>query len=446
MPENEVDESKYLPEYRLRCYSDDDLSSYNLTFPVNVSPMISVVIPIFNQLRHTLNCLESIKRHLPKASIEILVVDDCSSDRSEEVLSKIHGIKYIKNPENLKFLRSCNRAVDYAEGEYIFLLNNDTVVTNGWLDELLLVHEKKADAGLVGSKLIYPDGRLQEAGGIVFSDASGWNYGREDNPSRPQYNYLKEVDYVSGAAILFARQLFLDLGKFDEHFAPAYYEETDLAFQIRKHGKKVYFQPESIVIHYEGVSNGTNLDAGVKKHQVKNKVKFLEKWKNQLDAEHLPGSEHLFRARDRSSRKKALIMLVDDSISLSDESFDLESIMNKLVYEGLQVKCVIDPAKITDKKNRFQRKGVEVISFDEWQQYRLHCEFGRCELSDFDWIIFVGGKGFVQTILESSAKKVSYLGTSEDYKKIEKILSGKIKALRFYELNKKGLKSLVDSV
>ena len=145
-----------------------------------------------------------------------------------------------------------------ARGDYVLFLNNDTLVTAGWLDALVRCIEEAPHAGLVGAKLIYPDGRLQEAGGIVFADGSGWNYGRFDDPADPRYNFRREADYCSGAAILLRRDLFLQLGRFDARYAPAYYEDTDLAFAVRAAGKKVFYEPRAMVIHFEGITSGTD--------------------------------------------------------------------------------------------------------------------------------------------------------------------------------------------
>jgi len=153
---------------------EKNINLKGLRFPIFDSIEVSIIIPCYGDLPHTAACLKSIANHFPVAATEIIVVDDCSADEEIDNLQSIPGLIYRKNTQNMGFLRSCNQAVSLAKGKYICLLNNDTQVTAGWLDALYDVFKQKTDAGLVGSKLLYPDGHLQEAGGIIWNDGNGY--------------------------------------------------------------------------------------------------------------------------------------------------------------------------------------------------------------------------------------------------------------------------------
>lgn len=280
-----------------------------LHVPTSPKPTVTIVIPVYNQFSYTYACLKSIALNSGNVAFEVIIADDCSDDLTTNISDIVSGIKVVRNKTNLRFLKNCNHAAKHAQGKYIFFLNNDTQVQKDWLQPLITLIESKDDIGMVGSKLIYPDGRLQEAGGIVWNDASAWNYGHLQDPADPEYNYVKEADYISGAAIMIRTDLWKKLGGFDEYFAPAYYEDTDLAFQVRKAGYKVMFQPKSVIIHFEGVSNGTNLSEGQKAHQVANQKKFYEKWKDVLEREQDPNGQNVFKAKDRSQRRKHLLVV-----------------------------------------------------------------------------------------------------------------------------------------
>jgi len=284
--------------------------NYNkIIFPKYEYPKVSIIIPVYNQWHYTYACLNSIFANTKDVSYEIIIADDMSTDETVRAVEWIENVKIIRDGQNRGFLLNCNHASQYANGDYLFFLNNDTQVQEGWLSSLLDVMERDPSVGLVGSKLIYPDGRQQEAGGIIWKDASGWNYGRLDDPEKPEYNYVKEVDYISGAAILIRTSLWNQIGGFDKRFVPAYYEDSDLAFEVRRRGYKVIFQPRSVVIHFEGVSHGTDTSSGIKSYQLDNQRKFADKWKETLEREHFSNAEHVFLARDRSRGRKTILVV-----------------------------------------------------------------------------------------------------------------------------------------
>ena len=189
-------------------------------FPVRDSVDVSIVIPVFNHWQSTLTCLESIAELTNEPSFEVIVVDDRSSDETPELLEHIDGVVTLRNEQTLGFVGSCNRGAAAARGTFLVFLSNNSVVTLGWLDALLRTFRTIPGTGLAGAKLVYPDGRLQEAGCVIWHDANGWSYGKYDDAGHPGYNFAREVDYCSGACVMVPRSLFWDLGGFDIRYAP----------------------------------------------------------------------------------------------------------------------------------------------------------------------------------------------------------------------------------
>jgi len=346
-------------------------SWYELDFPRVEEPEVSIIIPAFNKSIYTFNCIKSILQNQGEIPFEVIVVDDASRDDTREMMEGMNGVVYVRSEENKGFVVSCNLGAEKARGNYLVFLNNDTTVTEGWLDALVDTFKQFRDAGLVGAKLVYPDGRLQEAGGIVFSDASGMNFGKWDDPDLPEYNYVRQVDYCSGAAMAISKDLFFKVGGLDTRYSPAYYEDTDLAMEVRRLGYKVFYQPFSVVVHHEGVTAGTDTSQGVKRYQEVNRGKFFEKWKEVLKKEHLPPGAPLFLSRERVSEGRLLV--IDHYVPTPDKdsgSLRLFSIIEILVESGWKV--ILWPDNLARSEpyvHKLQNMGVEVYygpcSFEE---------------------------------------------------------------------------------
>ena len=304
-----------------------------LEFPAVEQPLVSIIIPVYNQFHYTYACLKSILENTQDVSYEIIIADDVSNDKTVDIQTIVNNIIVVRNEKNLRFLLNCNHAAKYAKGKYIHFLNNDTQVQAGWLSSLVQLIESDEKIGMVGSKLVYPDGRLQEAGGILWNDGSAWNYGNGADPAAPEYNYVKDADYISGASIMLSKALWNELGGFDEYFAPAYCEDSDLAFSVRKAGYRVVYQPKSVVVHFEGVSNGKDVSSGLKAYQVENGKKLYDKWRNVLQTEHFNNAENVFIARDKSKNKKC-ILIVDHYVPHYDKDAG-----SKTVYQYVKMFC-----------------------------------------------------------------------------------------------------------
>jgi O-antigen biosynthesis protein len=333
-----------------------------IEFPVHTQVEISVIIPVFNQLRFTQACLASLQEHQGAERFEVIVLDDCSTDGTAEVVPRLPGVVYLRNEMNSGFIASCNHGAEKARGKYLVFLNNDTLVKPGWLTALLDTFAEESRAGIVGSKLLYPNGRLQEAGGIIWRDASGWNYGKFDDPKKPEYNYLREVDYCSAAALMIPKSLFTSVGGFDSRYAPAYYEDTDLAFKVRRAGYKVLYQPLSEVIHYEGATGGTDLTSGTKKHQDINRSTFAETWAAELKTKPTNGDSAFLHQAPRGRKN---ILVIDHHVPKPDHdsgSLRMFQILTLLHQLGHRVTFIADNlANISPYAGELQKRGIEVV-------------------------------------------------------------------------------------
>jgi len=331
-------------------------------------PDCSIVIPVFNNGALTYSCLRALLLAKVTTTFEVIAVDNGSTDSAPEVLDEFSKcITLITNEHNRGFVDACNQGAAGARGEFLVFLNNDTRVTDGWLDRLRETAEDFDNVGAVGGKLLFPDNTIQEAGGIIFNDGSGVNYGKWDDPDALDYNFMRDVDYSSAACLLVRRDLFESLGGFDRRYAPAFYEDTDLCFGLRNLGKRVVYQPRCEVFHHEGATAGVDLDLGYKRFQKINHAKFLEKWQSALALQKAPSSRNLPAARDR--RNGPRIVVFDAQLPSFDRdsgSLRIFSIVKALSRLGYRVTFVLRRKARFDEYGRaLGGIGVRVVAEDD---------------------------------------------------------------------------------
>lgn len=245
---------------------------------------VSIIIPTINESQVLVECLASIANAAtPDISIEVIVVDNASTDAVYTALQHHKNIKYVRFEENVGFGNACNAGADAARGKYLFFLNNDAQIAPGCLERLIAT-QKSTKAGIVGPKLLSFDGRLQEAGCLLNLDGTGSLIGYAQNPNTPRYNYQRRVDHVSGAAILMLRSLFKELKGFDPVYAPAYCEDADLSLKVRTSGLDIIYDPVAVVAHHlSKTSNASSDKARTKKQRIaRNRQTLVQKWNGTL--------------------------------------------------------------------------------------------------------------------------------------------------------------------
>lgn len=382
----------------------------SIVFPKYKEPLVSIIIPVFNQFDYTMNCLESIKQNIGEIPFEIIIADDCSTDETKNIKNKVSNITVIRNDENLGFIKNCNNAAKLAKGKYLYFLNNDTEVQKDWLKELLYVYDNFQNVGAVGSKLCYSNGELQEYGTYIYKDFL-FQYPKQFYNNRC-LNYVTECGYASGCSNLTPKEIFDKVGGFDEMFAPAYYDDPDYAFKLKKIGLKSYINPLSLVVHYEKVSySQKKLDL-----QERNKQIFINKWRNELENKaifnkvKLPFSDKL---------RPKTILIIDDFLPQFDKHAGGKTIFQFLQLfkkSGSELQIKFCPACSESREEPYEsilnRMGIEIINVTNLKEYI------NCYSSIIDYV-FISRPDIAMTYLPEVLKykniKVLYYGHDLHY-------------------------------
>jgi GT2 family glycosyltransferase len=323
--------------------------------------MVSVIIPAYKQAQYTFSCLESLASCETTLPFEVVVVDNASNDETNQVLARMENLVVQRNERNLGFGEACNQGAVVARGEYVCFLNNDTLVTPGLLTILVDTIRRNPEWGAVGAKLIHANGKLQEAGSVLWADGSGIGYGRGQDPAGAEFEYLREVDYCSAACLLMSRSLFRTLGGFDVRYLPAYYEDADLCMSVREAGYRVIFQPRASVIHMEFGSSDPERAVDL---QLRNRDKFIAKWRHRVRFLPATSSQELLLSRDRRPGKR--LLMADDRVpeaSMGSGFPRARAMLDALASLGYVVTFLplADPAPHEPATGQLQQDGVEIL-------------------------------------------------------------------------------------
>ena len=224
-------------------------------------PLCSIVIPVFNRAQFTKVCLLAIEKSIlaDQLPYEVIVVDNGSTDETPELLSTWSSsrgnARVVSMGQNVGFAGACNEGARLARGHYVVLLNNDTLPIPGWLEKMVALAEKEPQVGIVGSKLLFPDGRIQHIGVVFDENKNPRHIYRGFTAEIPPASICREYQAVTGACLLVRGDLYWSVGGMDETYDNSC-EDVDLCLKVRARGYRVLVCADSVVYHFESISEG----------------------------------------------------------------------------------------------------------------------------------------------------------------------------------------------
>jgi GT2 family glycosyltransferase len=359
-----------------------------LRFPQPTAPDVSILLVLYNQADLTFACLGSILETLAAGSLsfEVVIVDNHSTDLTQALLDRIEGARILRNAVNLHFLKAVNQGSKIVQGRAILLLNNDAQLLPGAVASALRTLDSSPDIGAVGGRIILADGTLQEAGSIVWQDGACSGYGRGQDPTNPDFMFQRDVDYCSGAFLLTPAAVFEELGGFDPLFSPAYYEETDYCIRLWESGRRVVFDPDVAIIHYEFGSSSAAAEALTL--QANNHKLFAAQHRSWLARQFPPSPANVLAARTARSNAPRILVLEDrvPKIELGTGYPRSNHLLHELVDAGAQVTLFPmhrHPETWLTVRNALDKR-IEILIRAEGSQIRAYLEARR---NHFDAII-----------------------------------------------------------
>lgn len=350
--------------------TDVDLSE-RMKFPDAGDPVVSIVIPCYNHFDVTMRCLRSVLKNTRDVSYEVIIADDHSKDETVNIGKYASNVRYIANARENGFVNNCNSGASIAKGKYLYFLNNDTEVQPGYLKPLTDLIESDPGIGIVGSMLIFADGTLQVSGGQIFEDSRGFNGGRGmKNIDDVTVNYVRDTDYIPGAALMIRSDLFRELGGFDQVYSPAYCEDSDLCLRVWYWKQmRVVIQPKSRVVHFEGQSFPS-----AKKEALiqRNNQTLFKRFFTELSAHHCCAEHNSFVFKDHASHKKQMLVVDWKILSTSFDTGSRVTFQYMRLFREMGMNVKYYPMDVFLEKHEFledlEQIGVEVI-FEEFASY-----------------------------------------------------------------------------
>jgi GT2 family glycosyltransferase len=347
------------------------------------SPRASVLIPVCNRAELTLTCLQTLAMRLNQVPFEIILVDNNSTDETEELLRRIKGARVIRNSVNAGFPRAVNQAARLASAAYLVMLNNDVEVLGNSIDQAVEFLDACLDVGAVGGKIILLNGALQEAGNTIGRDALPYLYGRGLSPDDPAFAFQRDVDYCSGAFLATRRDLFRAMGGLDEVFSPAYFEDCDYCARLWQAQRRVVYLPDIEILHFENATSASLLD--LRDVMYRNHSIFAQRHAGWLLTRSSPHWSHVTRRTSAHNLFNVLLLerrLLSDSLAVPDLQAIEQLVQHVAVLDGFVTVCLIGyPGPTRAAFVHALPRTVEILSLERAEQVQ-ELLTGRAEYYD----------------------------------------------------------------
>lgn len=324
-------------------------------------PLVSCISVTYGPTPEIFSLLESVQRHAGDITFDMTVVTQPSDDGSmaEEISRRAPWVRVIALDSNIGFGPANNLAIEQAGGEFIALLNPDIVVTEGWLPSLLSALDDRA-VFVAAPPLLSAEGRIDEAGQVMFADGGSDAIGGPQWPNDyEQMMFSRDVNYASAACWLMRRSVFLELGGFDPAYAPAYFEDPDLAFTARARGLVSRLVVDRPVVHAHAVASESRVALAERSRKV-----FQSKWAEVLKSQptRLKSGEDGSRARDHLCASRTLILIADAVADAEVIAFIEKAGVAAAAHQRERIAVALSARPFVEGlRRRLGRMGLEII-------------------------------------------------------------------------------------
>jgi O-antigen biosynthesis protein len=348
----------------------------HVTIPAHDEPVVSVVMVLYGGWQIARRAIRDLVDNTSQP-FELLLVDNASPDSTQvRVQEEVVGGKLIVNETNRGFGNASNQGAEAARGRYVCFLNSDALVLPGWLEPLLETLESDPSNGAVVPLFLNEDGSIQEAGSVIDSIGYAHAVGSGADPSQLEYRFRREVDFGSAACLLVGRDVFTEVGGFDPCYEPAYFEDVDLCFKLRRRGLRTMYEPRSRVVH---VRFGSGDAETARRLMEANRHIFVERWNERLAQrprllEVAQYPRQMFAARDADALERFLV--IDDRVPHHDRGSGdprMSQLLNELagLWPSARITLLAaDGAEAEQYAEPLLDRGIEVVSPPlDWERW-----------------------------------------------------------------------------